>query len=313
MSSGRPPGWAEMDTGNVQPQPTQAPRELLGGQRVQLLLLSSTNAGQVFTIEPSQIETILGRGRSAHVCIEDVEASREHCKISIRDIEGSKHYVLEDLGSKNGTYLNAEKIDGETELRSGDRVHLGPNLVLRFSLVDETEESLARQLYETSTRDALTRAYNRRYFIERLTSELAFAQRHQTRLSVVLFDIDRFKIVNDTHGHMAGDAVIRGVSACVARLIRTEDVFARYGGEEFVLMVRGISHDNVDLLAGRVRSAIERLSISFAHLELHVTVSIGVASLSEFPTTIATEPMIALSDERLYRAKQGGRNRVVSR
>ena len=186
-------------------------------------------------------------------------------------------------------------------------------MILRFSLVDEAEESLARQLYETSTRDALTRVYNRRYFLERFTSELAFAQRHGTRLSVVLFDMDRFKSINDTYGHMAGDDVLRSVSTCVGKLIRAEDVFARYGGEEFVLLVRGISHDNVDLLAERVRAAVERLTVAVAGKDLGVTISSGVASLSEFPADIACETLIALADERLYRAKQQGRNRVCSR
>jgi two-component system cell cycle response regulator len=313
----RPPGWAEMDTGNVSPHPSKAPKELLGTQRAQLLLLNGTNAGQVFTIEPEQIETVIGRGRAAQVCVEDIEASREHCRITILEVikiaGASKRYVLEDLGSKNGTFVNGEIIHGPKDLVAGDRVHLGPNLILRFSLVDETEETLARQLYETSTRDALTQAYNRRYFLERLTSELAFAQRHQSRLSVLLFDLDRFKSVNDTYGHMAGDEVLRSVSACVGKLVRAEDVFARYGGEEFVLLIRGISHDNVDLLADRVRKAVERNAVSVGGSDLVVTISVGVASVSEFPTEVSADTLIALADERLYRAKQDGRNRVCSR
>ncbi len=313
----RPPGWAEMDTGNVSPQPAKAPKELLGEARAQLLLLNSTNAGQVFTIEPEQIETVIGRGRNAHVCIEDIEASRAHCRITILEViqiaGASKRYVLEDLGSKNGTHVNGRLISGPADLVAGDRIHLGPNLILRFSLVDETEETLARQLYETSTRDALTQSYNRRYFLERLTSELAFAQRHKSRLSVLLFDMDHFKSINDTHGHMAGDAVLRAVSTCVGRLVRAEDVFARYGGEEFVLLIRGISHDNVDLLADRVRKAVERLTVSVDGQDLVVTISIGVASLSEFPDEVTPETLLTLADERLYRAKQEGRNRVCSR
>lgn len=312
----RPPGWAEMDTGNVARSPEMAPKELFGSQRAQLLLLNGTNAGQVFTIEPEQIETVIGRGRTAHVCVEDIEASRAHCRITILEVikqaGASKRYVLEDLGSKNGTFVNGAQIKMPTDLMPGDRVHLGPNSILRFSLVDETEESLARQLYETSTRDALTQAYNRRYFLERLTSELAFAQRHKSRLSVLIFDLDRFKSVNDTYGHMAGDEVLRSVSGCVGRLVRAEDVFARYGGEEFVLLIRGISHDNVDLLAGRVRRAVERNAVSVGGNDLVVTISVGVASVSELPDGATSDTLITLADERLYRAKQDGRNRVCS-
>ncbi|MEO7111258.1 MAG: GGDEF domain-containing protein [Polyangiaceae bacterium] len=313
----RPPGWAEMDTGNVSPHPSKAPSELFSNPRAQLLLLNGTNAGQVFTVEPEQIETVIGRGRTAQVCVEDIEASREHCKITILEVikhaGASKRYVLADLESKNGTYVNGHVITTPTDLAPGDRIQLGPNLILRFSLVDETEETLARQLYETSTRDALTQSYNRRYFLERLTSELAFAQRHKSKLAVLLFDLDRFKSVNDTYGHMAGDEVLRSVSACVGRLVRTEDVFARYGGEEFVLLIRGISHDNVDLLADRVRRAVERNNVSVSGHDLVVTISVGVASVSELPDGATSDTLITLADERLYRAKQDGRNRVCSR
>ncbi len=125
--------------------------------------------------------------------------------------------------------------------------------------------------------------------------------------------MDRFKSINDTYGHMAGDDVLRAVSACVGKLVRAEDVFARYGGEEFVLLVRGITHDNVDMLAERVRAAVGRLKIAVAGKDLGVTVSIGIASVAEFPASVACETLLALADERLYRAKQEGRNRVCSR
>lgn len=308
----RPAGFAEMDTGKVVPRPISTPVEEKGEQQAQLLLLTGTNAGQVFAIDAKTSETVVGRGQNAQICIEDVEASRAHCKITAIGAGTQRRYVIEDLRSKNGTYVNAEPIEGPVELAPGDRVHLGPNLVLRFSIVDRAEDSLARQLYETSTRDALTNAYNRRYFIERLSSELAFAQRHTTRLAIVMFDLDHFKQKNDTHGHMAGDAVLRAVATCVTNLIRAEDVFARFGGEEFILLVRGIAHANVHLLAERIRKAVERLNVAFGEIEMKVTVSIGVASLDEFPVGASAEALVALADERLYRAKDLGRNRVTS-
>ena len=96
----RPPGWAEMDTGNVTPRPLNAPPETLREERAQLLLLNGTNAGQVFTIEPAQIETVIGRGRAAQVCVEDVEASRAHSKITVSEFAGSKRYFV---GSRDAT------------------------------------------------------------------------------------------------------------------------------------------------------------------------------------------------------------------
>jgi diguanylate cyclase (GGDEF)-like protein len=182
--------------------------------------------------------------------------------------------------------------------------------VLRFGLAAPDEEALARQLYESSTRDALTRLYNRQYVSDRLTAEIAYAQRHQTQVSVLLFDIDHFKRTNDSFGHAAGDAVLRRVAAQASKAVRTEDVVARYGGEEFLVLVRGVSPEHTRLLAERLRGAIERLSIAWETRTLKATVSIGVASLSECRESRTAAELIALADGRLYRAKAAGRNRV---
>ena len=306
-----PTGFAEMDTGIIS-RPVFALPELREGDQAQLLLLTGTNAGQVFSLDDALTEFVIGRGQNAQVCIEDVEASRAHCKIRVVGDGKAKRYVIEDLQSKNGTFVNAEPIEGRVALSPGDRVHIGPNLVLRFSIVDAAEDMLARQLYETSTRDALTSSYNRRYFLERLEAELAFAERHKTRVSIVLLDLDHFKQKNDTHGHQGGDAVLCAVSSCVQMLIRTEDVFARYGGEEFILLVRGIEHENVHLAAERIRRGVERLTIRFGDADIKTTVSIGISSLDEFPIGASIDALVALADRRLYAAKSAGRNRVCS-
>jgi diguanylate cyclase (GGDEF)-like protein len=144
--------------------------------------------------------------------------------------------------------------------------------------------------------------------------------RHRSKLSVLLFDLDHFKTMNDTYGHLAGDEVLRGVSAQVIKLIRAEDVFSRYGGEEFVILVRGIDQANVVLFAERVRRAIEKLIIVYETHALRATISVGVSSLAEctertpsrpqHPEHALGEAMLLLADERLYRAKSSGRNRV---
>jgi diguanylate cyclase (GGDEF)-like protein len=131
-------------------------------------------------------------------------------------------------------------------------------------------------------------------------------------LSLVLFDLDHFKKVNDTYGHLAGDVVLRVVCAQVQRTIRAEDVLSRYGGEEFVILVRGIEHPNVAHFGERVRKAVDRLVIPWEALQLKATISIGIASLSECGEAAAGEKILHLADERLYRAKSGGRNRVVA-
>jgi diguanylate cyclase (GGDEF)-like protein len=129
-----------------------------------------------------------------------------------------------------------------------------------------------------------------------------------------MFDLDLFKRINDTRGHLAGDEVLREVSALVQRLIRAEDVFARYGGEEFVVLARGIEHANVEKFAERLRAAIERLEIQGKPDPMYVTVSVGVASVRELPANArSSDALLRLADERLYSAKAGGRNRVVAR
>jgi diguanylate cyclase (GGDEF)-like protein len=191
---------------------------------------------------------------------------------------------------------------------------VGPNVVLRFALVDSTEEGLARQLYEASTRDSLTRAFNRRHFGERLASEVAYAVRHESHVGVLLMDIDHFKRVNDTHGHLAGDFVLRVVAAQIARTIRLEDTFARYGGEEFVILCRGIDETRLGAFGERIRRAVEKIPLMWESQELRVTISIGVSTLDQLDGDRATgETMLALADERLYTAKRLGRNRVCVR
>jgi diguanylate cyclase (GGDEF)-like protein len=189
-------------------------------------------------------------------------------------------------------------------------VQLGPVVVLRFAVVDGHERALAYQLYEGSTRDALTRTYNRRYMNERLAEEIAYARRHSTRLSLMMLDLDHFKRINDRHGHGVGDVVLRIAAAQLQRIIRKEDVLARYGGEEFLVLLRGIEHTNVGILAERLRRSVESLSIPCESGSLRITVSVGVASLHECDGNAPLEAVVQLADERLYRAKSEGRNRV---
>ena len=269
-----------------------------------LTILVGLNAGQVFTLDRD--ETCIGRGRDADVRIDYIGISRRHARIVRTEGRG---YILEDLGSTNGIFVNGRRVE-RVDLANGDRVQVGPALVLRFGLIAADEEALARKLYEGSTRDALTQLYNRKYAGERLATEVAYAHRHGTLLSLVLFDLDHFKRVNDSFGHMAGDVVLRVVAAQVQKAIRTEDVFARYGGEEFVVLVRGIEHKSAGVLANRIRSCVERLSIPWESGTIKTTVSVGVASLSECGPKATVEALVALADGRLYEAKAGGRNRV---
>jgi len=273
--------------------------------RAVITVVTGPSTGRVFSVEG---ETVVGRGKEAQVRLDDTGASRAHARVF--ELGGS--YFVEDLGSTNGTFVDGRRIE-RVELQSGDRIHIGPHVILSFSIVDAQAERIAQQLYESSVRDPLTRAHNRRYLVERLASEVAYARRHKTPLGLILVDLDHFKRVNDTYGHLAGDEVLREVASLVQRMIRVEDVFARFGGEEFVLLVRGIEHANVGRFAERVRAAVERLEMACAGVVLRATLSAGYASIGEVP--VDAEPstpdrLLRLADERLYRAKTAGRNRV---
>jgi two-component system cell cycle response regulator len=276
--------------------------------RATLTIITGINAGQIFALDAPEV--VIGRGTEADLWVEDPSISRRHARIARR---ADGRYFVEDLASTNGTFVSGHRVNGRMEVPSGERVQVGPNLVFRFAITDDAEEELQRRLYESSTRDALTRAFNRKYFSERLVAEIAHARRHKGELSLLMLDLDAFKAINDTYGHLAGDMVLRVVSAQLQRLIRVEDVLARFGGEEFVVLIRSTPHLHAIKLAERVRATVEKLTIATQPgVNLVVTTSIGLASLSELAPEASGTELVALADARLYRAKSAGRNRVCA-
>jgi diguanylate cyclase (GGDEF)-like protein len=273
--------------------------------RASLTMLTGPSPGCIYSLDGA--ETIIGRDADVDVRIDEGSVSRRHARI----VRRGPRLVLEDLGSTNGTFVSARRVE-TAELSSGDRIQIGPKCTLRFAMTDEAEERMQRQLYEGSTKDALTQTFNRKYLWERLAAEIAYAQRHKSELAVLLFDIDEFKQTNDVYGHLAGDVVLRAVADKVNELIRLEDVLARYGGEEFVVLIRATGPEDGELLAERLRVQVEALKVAAEDKVLSVTVSVGVARLTEMPADAAGRDLVAKADERLYRAKGLGRNRVVA-
>jgi diguanylate cyclase (GGDEF)-like protein len=197
------------------------------------------------------------------------------------------------------------------QLSDGDVIQLGPRVVFRYSVTDSGEERILRQLYESSVKDSLTGAYNREYLGERLKAEVAYAKRHGLALSVVMLDIDHFKKVNDTYGHLAGDAVLTATVTVAGRALRGEDVLARYGGEEFVVVLRGISLPGATGVGERLRTNVEATNVPFESGVIRCTISVGVASIA-CAESVTAEALVAIADRRLYLAKRAGRNRVVA-
>jgi diguanylate cyclase (GGDEF)-like protein len=282
-------------------QAVEAPDK--GRQRELFVRLDSASAGEVWTLDRE--EQIIGRHPDNRICIDDQGLSRQHVKI--RRVGGAS--IAEDLNSSNGTFVNGERITSR-RLQNGDTVQLGPRVCFRFTVAGEHEERVLKQLYESSVRDALTQAYNRHYFAGQLGSELSYALRHGADLSLVILDVDHFKRVNDTRGHLAGDQVLKALAELLNAQLRREDTCARYGGEEFVVLLRAVSIGGASVLAERLRVAVEQLRLSFDNQEFGITISLGCASLA-CCNRHDPQSLIQRADGRLYQAKRDGRNRVI--
>lgn len=172
-----------------------------------------------------------------------------------------------------------------------------------------TNQSLQQQLLEQANRDALTGLFNRRYLDATMLRELARCQRESQPLSLLVLDIDRFKQVNDRHGHPAGDEVLRQVAQVLAAGARQSDVVCRYGGEEYVVLLPNMTSHTAQVRAEAYRAAVQALPIPFGPDTLHVTLSIGVATFPQHGQT--AQALIQQADTALYQAKEHGRNRVV--
>jgi len=267
-------------------------------------VLTGPSAGRLAVVEPHGL--VVGRGDEAGLVVDNAAVSRLHARVALgRD----GHFYVEDLDSTNGTFVAGHRV-AHSPLAPGDAIQLGPELKLRFSLSDETDESLHRRLYESSVRDPLTRTFNRAYFADRLTVEIAVARRAERRASLLMIDLDGLKHVNDRHGHLSGDRALSFVAARIASATRAGDLLARYGGDEFVVLAGGTTLTEALVLAERVRRVVGELCFVAGGERVAMTVSIGVAWLGEVDLDAPGQGLVALADERLYEAKRAGKNRV---
>jgi two-component system, cell cycle response regulator len=274
-----------------------------GRNRPCLTVLSGNATGHVFKIAPGA--NTIGRHPNAELRIMDDGVSRQHAVVHR---EGNDLWV-EDLDSRNGTYVNGNKIAQRTRLTEGDKLQVGRTTVLRFAYQDELDESFHESLLSSALRDPNTKLFNKRYLMDRLDSELKFARRHQATVSLLMLDLDHFKAINDTHGHLAGDAVLARLASVLVHAVRNEDVVARFGGEEFAIILRAISLELALQLGERLRKLVELTVTVHQDKELRATVSIGIASYPATPAETVPQ-LVDAADQALYRAKHAGRNRV---
>jgi two-component system cell cycle response regulator len=270
--------------------------------RAYLIVLAGENLGQMFPIR--EADTVIGRAADAAVRLQDDGVSRRHARI----VHADGGVLVEDLNSANGTLVNGQRIE-RVVLQDGDKIQVGSTTILKFTYADKLEEAFQQKMYEAALHDGLTKAFSKRYFLDRLPTEIAYARRHQTPLSLLMMDVDHFKMVNDTHGHLAGDYVLVVMSQAIMGILRTEDLFCRYGGEEFSVLCRGVLLENAAMLAERLRARVETTLFEYQGKRIPVTISIGVALYVEGAE--AGTKLIAEADAALYQAKRSGRNRVV--
>ena len=248
----------------------------------------------------------VGRGPVGDVSVQGRGISRTH--MVVKQSPG-KGVIISDAGSKNGLFVNGKRAQGQ-ELREGDIVQLGPETQLTFSYVLASEIPVRIRQYEQSVIDDLTGIHNRRYLMESLKHEVAFAVRHDQPLHILIVDIDHFKQVNDQYGHQAGDQVLKQIAELMATGLRSEDALARLGGEEFSVVTRGMSTEQAEDHANRLRETVENHEFLWTEHQLHCTISIGVAVLADQDNGDGAA-LLRRADEHLYQAKHAGRNTVV--
>lgn len=262
----------------------------------------STLLGKRFVLEST---TRVGRGADNHIVLDGDSVSRRHCRFERR----GDAWLVVDEGSTNGTYVNDDHISREHRLDNGDRVKVGPT-IFKFLSGADVESLYHEEIYRLTIIDGLTQAFNKRYLFEALEREIIRARRHARDLGILMFDIDHFKKINDEHGHLAGDFVLKELARLIQSRIRRDELLARYGGEEFVVMLPETPLQGGLALAETLRTRVSDHKFVFQSDLIRVTISLGCTCLQDTDRS-ATE-LLKRADERLYDAKRMGRNRVCS-
>jgi two-component system cell cycle response regulator len=261
--------------------------------------------GRRYTLTPG-IALEVGRSADAEIGFPEVPSiSRRHARVSYL----AEGVCLEDLGSRNGTFLNNRLVQGRERLQSGDRFQIG-TVVFKFLMEEDAEHAYHEAIHQMVMCDGLTDLFNRRHFQEEFEREFVRARRYGRPLGLILFDVDHFKKINDTLGHLGGDAVLKGLSRLSRELTRHEEIVARIGGEEFAVLSPETPLSGVRQLAEKLRGAFEGELIECPGGNLSVTCSFGAADLRPWMT--APVELFTAADRALYQAKAQGRNRVVA-
>jgi len=271
-----------------------------------LIQYNGANLGK--RIQLSEQRIVVGRTPEAHLFINEASVSRQHAAIS----SNAAGFEIEDLGSSNGTFINDVKVSVKTLLKDGDMLRLG-TILFRFFASDNAESIMADKIYRMATIDAGTDIFNKKYLLDALESEMKFAKQYKRPLSIIYYDLDHFKKVNDSLGHNGGDVVLRETATICKAAIRKNDVLGRYGGEEFVIVLPDTDQRTAAELAERLRVAVEshiyKIDVDGRNVSHRQTMSVGVSQMTPDMQTI--EMFLESADRKLYQSKQTGRNKVT--
>jgi diguanylate cyclase (GGDEF)-like protein len=248
---------------------------------------------------------VIGRENDCDIQIHDHSVSRRHARI----LTGTDGHYAVDLQSTNGTFVN-DVPASMRKLKDGDYLRVG-NCIYRFLAGGNVEAEYHEEIYRLTIIDALTEIHNKRYLMEFLDRELARSARYHRPLTLLLFDIDRFKAINDAHGHLGGDFTLRELAGCVKSVVRKEELFARYGGEEFIVVLPESTLEAGLSVGERLRTMVEKHTFVFEAKNFNITISLGMAWTSGAEALTPLE-LIRQADEKLYQAKRAGRNMIVA-
>ncbi len=277
-------------------------RRAPGRSRACLIQYNGAKLGRRYVLDEAVIA--VGRASENAIVIHDDSVSREHARIILRDDE----VAVEDLGSSNGTFIFDQPVLSCTPLNNGDMLRLG-NILFKYLARDNVENMFHDTIYRMATIDAGTQVFNKKYLLETLDAEFRFCRVFGRPLSLIYYDLDFFKKVNDAHGHGCGDYILRESAQIAKSCVRADDVLARYGGEEFVVVLPSTDGSTAVELAERLRKAVADYVFVYDGSRLRQTISLGVSECR--PEFAVASELLEDADRKLYQSKNSGRNRVT--